>query len=119
METKMNTLECAVELNDLRVDNLVKEKTEMANQIGALQAHIKDIKEKQETESNANKHLKAYILTEISKCLKNYDFLKQRTEVLYSKFPGLEPMWTNAIPTRTTRLTTYSKLSIPTKTSIK
>ena len=88
-------LESAVEPNDVRIDHagLVKDITEIANQISAMRARIKDNKEKLEAESRANKYLTAYILIEISKCFQNCDLLKQRTEVLYSsKFPGLEPM---------------------------
>ena len=92
IETKMNNLECAVEVNEVRLDNLVKGKTEKANQISALQVHIKDSKEKQETDNNANTHVIAYMLIEISKCFQNCDFLKQRTEALCSKFPYLQPM---------------------------
>ena len=39
IETKMHTLESTVELNDVRVDNLVKENSELKNHIGQIHAH--------------------------------------------------------------------------------
>ena len=56
LETKMHTLECAVgvrlnkleakvKINDIRVNNLIKEKTEIVNKVGQLETKIKEIDE--------------------------------------------------------------------------
>ena len=63
IETKMHTLESTVELNDVRVDNLVKENYEMKNHISQIHAHL--TKNEKQEEQNA-------ITREVLKQVKRY-----------------------------------------------